>query len=395
MGWIFLLLYFTAFYFYKIRDFFNPGMITCLSWCVVLIAYHLLNHPLYSLSSIFYPTIFFWCVAFVFGTEISSSKRYKISKYVHPSNQISNQLLYLIVFFMLAFSVLMTFYEAHTMGLGVVGLTRNVNLSEKLVLPISLKIVLFFSSVLTPVVLLVLIEKFSRYKKAIVIVLFMLLIVLSGSKSSVFGFFSAIIFLLFYKKRIKLLTIVFMAFCALLLMIVITLFRDKNAETDFFKIVYIYFLSPLTAFDYLLQGRIVPNETPVASTVLGLIYRIFNKMGVCQIPSANLGFIFVPLPTNVYTLLLTGYLDFGYYGMFVFSFFYGVIWGWLYSFVRQNFLFAKLLYASFYFVLIFQFFADFVFPYLVIFIYQILFSLLFFVRIKRPYMFRLSNKRTA
>ena len=382
MGWLILLCIFTAFYYYKVRDFFTPGMITCLTWIVVVTAYIFLKHPLYELSALFYPTIFFWCVSFVFGSDLTASKKFCHSKHIYQSIQLRPSSVYRIVFFLAFFSVLMTFFVAKTMNMGVIGLTRNVNLSESLKMPFALRIVLFITTIIFPLFLLVITSRIGFLKKATVFMLFAVLTILSGSKSSVFGILCAALFIMFYRRKIVVWKVLFVIAIALLMVVIITFFRDKNPQTDFLELIYIYFLSPLTAFDYLLQGKIVPNDMPFASTVFGLFYRILQKAGLYSVPKSGLGFIFVPLPTNVYTLLLTGYLDFGYYGMFVFSFAYGLLWGWFYSFAKRGFTFPKLLYATFYYSLVFQFFADFVFPYLVIFIYQAFVLFLPYVRIK-------------
>ena len=72
----------------------------------------------------------------------------------------------------------------------------------------------------------------------------------------------------------------------------------------------------------------------------------------------------VPVPTNVYTVMSDPFADFGYIGIFVFAVIEGLFWGFLYKRgVQQNKIQWKIFYAVYFYTLIFQFFADYIFTF--------------------------------
>ena len=69
-------------------------------------------------------------------------------------------------------------------------------------------------------------------------------------------------------------------------------------------------------------------------------------------------FVWVPLPTNVYTVFQPFYLDFGYKGVAVFAMFYGVVSGWCYRQMRYGSGVAKCLYVYITYALVLQFYQE-------------------------------------
>ncbi len=369
----FLLIVFT-------KDFFNPACITSVVWFVISIAYTQIEHDLFPLSSTFFTVVLFWVYSFSFGVLLTYKRKYKICNKIHESIQIRFSKIESLIILFLLLSVFLLFIESVKTGYSIFGLVRNYQL-QKSSSTISISIVSFILTFIVPFILYDLMESKSR-KKIIVFILYLVIVVLSGSKSTFMSFFSMLVFLLLYRKKIKLKLIILLIVFMLVILYIITFSRDKNVYHSLTDLFFIYLFSPLTAFDQVLNKNVIPNETPFGSITFGIFYRIFNKLGLCNIPNNGLGFINVPLPTNVYTVMLTGYLDYGILGMNIFSFLYGLMWGYLYSFVRRNFLFFKLIYGSFYYVLVFQFFSDYVFPYLMVFIYPIVILLFSFFKIK-------------
>lgn len=354
------------------KDFFNPACITLFVWAIVEILYQNVNHGLNKLSPLFFKITFFYCLSFSLGSLLVSNSKFKVSSNLYEFPKIKINKLHLFLIVLLLLSTVLVVFGAIKQGISPIGYVRNIGLNSENV-PANVKIINLITTLVYPLVFLYIESKTKKSKKILVFILFLLISVLSGSKSAVMQIFITSAFLLFYHKKFKILLSIFMVSFLVAAFVIITLLRDNgNSDIDFFELIYIYFFSPLPAFDLLINNKIHANEIPFAGTVLGLVYRAAAKFFGTSVPKSGLGFVLVPVPTNVYTIMVTGYLDFGRYGMFVFSFFYGLFWGWFYSFVKRNYMFHKLLYACFLNVLLLQFFADYLFPYLAIFIYQFL-----------------------
>lgn len=360
------------------RDLFNPACITCIVWCTLIFLYQTIDTGLNKLSPLFFKLVFFWCLSFTIGCLLVSNLKFT-SKYSKIKFQNINLIgLYWCLLFLLLLSFILIFINADKIDISPIGYVRNIGLNSPTI-PYDVKIINFVTTIIYPVVFLFLETKAPTIKKFVIFILYLFLSVLSGSKSQVMQIALTSIFLLFYRKRFNYLLFLVVALFLILAVVVITLYRDNgNSKIDFLELIYIYFFSPLPAFDLLINNEIVAQNTPWGSTVFGVLFRICSKLFGTDIPSPGLGFVEVPVPTNVYTVMLTGYVDFGIIGMFFFSFFYGMLWGWFYSFVKRENTFYKLLYACFFHVLVLQFFADYFFPYLMIYIYQVLILILIY-----------------
>ena len=354
------------------KNFFNPACVTCLVWCAVLILYQTTNHGLKELSPLFFKMTFLWCLFFSIGCVCTSNMNFHTDVALSKLPKINVKKAYIALLLLLTVSLCIILAGAKKTGISAVGYVRNVSLNSENV-PYNVKVVNFITTLIYPLIFLFLSTDSQKTKKFLVFLLFLFLSVLSGSKSQVVQIFITCLFLLFFHKKTKLRFLVLMSFVLVGAVSIITLLRDNgNSEINILKLIYIYFFSPLPAFDLLINNKISANAMPFAGTVLGLFYRIVSKFEGAEVPNSGLGFVLVPVPTNVYTVMLTGYLDFGRNVMFVFSLMYGMLWGYFYSFVKRNYKFYRLLYACFLNVLLLQFFADYLFPYLAIFIYQIL-----------------------
>lgn len=73
------------------------------------------------------------------------------------------------------------------------------------------------------------------------------------------------------------------------------------------------------------------------------------------------GYFFVPLPTNVYTVIGPFWLDFGYVGVVVYSFIIGSVSGFLYRIALNKELWAVIAYSFFACTLVLQFFGEYIF----------------------------------
>ena len=130
---------------------------------------------------------------------------------------------------------------------------------------------------------------------------------------------------------------------------------SENPEEDY---LYTYLLSPLAAFDLLLNSNAVLDYGEPGSATFSFFYKILNSIGANYKITDFGGWVHVPLITNVFTIMRGYYMDWGMTGIFIMSLVMGVIWGSLYALQKKNYPVYMLLYALIVCYLFFQTFGD-------------------------------------
>ena len=168
-----------------------------------------------------------------------------------------------------------------------------------------------------------------------------------------------------------------------LLVAIVEMRGDKNTFASFSIVKYltIYLLSPLTAFDQVVTGKL---SVPVHLNG-GYVFVFFYKL--TSIVTGEKATIFgpwvnVPLPTNVYTVLAPSYIDFGIFGIVLSSSIQGIVWGTIYGFVKRNFLIFKIIYGTMLYYMVLQFFSDYFAYSFSVFIQYFILSIILVVKIK-------------
>jgi oligosaccharide repeat unit polymerase len=179
-------------------------------------------------------------------------------------------------------------------------------------------------------------------------------------KGTIFFVFICIMFVLFEKKKIKLESIAMAGILLLAFFYFFNLARSgensdyQKNETllDFFAM---YALSPPVAFCQLL-----PEVTQQFGTnTFESIYLFLRRYGADVVVKEKLQeFVFVPIPTNVYTMFQPFFIDFGYKGIAFFAAIYGTMSGYFYRLFRNGNSFGKCIYTYIVNVLILQFYQE-------------------------------------
>lgn len=125
-------------------------------------------------------------------------------------------------------------------------------------------------------------------------------------------------------------------------------------DYDYLSFIQIYLLSPMAAFDSVLTGDMIVKSDIFGEFTFNAFTRLFygNNNDLFSLER----WAYVPLPTNVYTIMFDYYVDFGYCGILFFSIFMGAFFGYFYSFYRRNISCFCLLYPFLFFLLVIQFF---------------------------------------
>ena len=198
-------------------------------------------------------------------------------------------------------------------------------------------------------------------------------------KGMVFFLFAAILFTLYEKRVIRMRSIFFSALFIVVLFFFINVERDYREDanpdeaTTFLDFFAIYVLSPSVAFE-----RVQEDLSPqFGSHTFQTLYLFLNRFGGDYEVNTKLQeFVWVPLPTNVYTVFQPFFEDFKYKGVALFALFYGLFSGWCYRLMRNGDGFGKCLYVYVVYVLALQFFQENVFVSIVTIIQFMFFVLL-------------------
>lgn len=222
----------------------------------------------------------------------------------------------------------------------------------------------------------------NRYNKKflIVIIVNVIFAILSMSKSSIlFPVISLFaIFSLYNKIPIKRLL------CAIILIYILfyTVQSVRSADSDdnisktFFTS---YFLAGIPALDKIVQSDM--SSSVSGRMVFSIYYNSIKKFSPDDYVSSDFknditdnGYIYVPYPTNVYTMIGSFWLDYKYYGVILFSFIIGYLSGYFYKLYRSDIKWGVIIYSYLLCVLILQFFGEYIFRNLSYFIQLIALS---------------------
>ncbi len=180
-------------------------------------------------------------------------------------------------------------------------------------------------------------------------------------KGMLFFLLSSLLYVLYAKRVIRMRSMVLSVLSVVLVFFLINMARDYREDADpndamtFLDFFGIYVMSPAVAFEQV-QEDLTPQW---GSHTFQTIYLFLARWGGDYEVNKKLQeFVWVPLPTNVYTIFQPFFEDFKYKGVAFFAFFYGVFTGWFYRLARNNNGFGKCAYAMVVYVLALQFYQE-------------------------------------
>ncbi len=180
-------------------------------------------------------------------------------------------------------------------------------------------------------------------------------------KGMLFFLFAGVLFVLYEKRVIKMRSILISSAVLILVFFLFTTARsyredaDPNEDLTFLDFFAIYVLSPAVAFEYV-EEDLTPQ---LGSHTFQTIYMFLNRFGGDYEVNAKIQeFVWVPLPTNVYTVFQPFFEDFKYKGVALFAMFYGVLSSLAYRMARNGNSVGKCLYVYVVYVLALQFFQE-------------------------------------
>lgn len=350
-----------------VKSIWHPAILCMSSWIFILVLYLFTNHPLYPLSNKFYISFSLWIFPFTIVSLLIGNMHFKIPSLLKSNTYNGVVIDFLYPLLLLSFLIIdYQYYSLVGGSLDPFNELRGITLEgTRTVFPTYAVIFMYFS-IPAQITLLLFILKYGLFsKKTIVLLLFTLSSVLiSATKGTIVVFTFSLIYLLYKKKQISYMKVCICILSLFSFIFIITLMRNMNNEVDYKDLFFGYILSPLPAFDMLVNGIVNWGDKSVfGSETFVFFRRLLSTLGLIEFQDVRVAdnWVNVPVRTNVYTVMSSFYMDFGNVGIFLFSILYGSIYGLIYNYSKKNVLLFIILYASWAPFLVLQFFSDYFF----------------------------------
>ena len=336
---------------------YNPLFITFLLWGFLLFIYATVDHNLYELTDKFYLLLFLYLICFLGGFIVPYLLEIKKLRGFRNDNIYIKRFNYFNSIYKV--SLVITSYLSLRYILLLLSGTNIYALTIVNKKPIDVQIMNYFNVI--PLCLffdIILYENIQKYK--FFLFLFILSILLTFGKMLVMQVFIGAAIILYSKRIIKLRHILFASVTLILGLIFLQTLRYEDSDSSnklqyTIKILVIYMLSPLKAVDKVFNNEIYLGH----GHLFGFIYRVLEKIfHIRLLPKENIyTWVFVPVPTNVYTIMKNSYVDYGSKGMMLYSFFIGFFWSAIYQRQVMNVALKIFFFCNIY-ILVIQFFDD-------------------------------------
>ena len=101
----------------------------------------------------------------------------------------------------------------------------------------------------------------------------------------------------------------------------------SNEKQNPFELLGVYIYSPIIAF-----GELSQNSENFGENTFRFFYTLTYKMGMNDIEPVKVlqEYVYIPIPTNVYTIMQPFYRDFSVFGIFYGAIFYGLFYSVIY-----------------------------------------------------------------
>lgn len=346
-----------------------PVSITFLIWTALIFLYQYLPTNLYPLTDLFYVILFlfllFYLLGHIFSIICFGNVTYK-NEYYEDERKLKLSIY---------FCILISLYQIYR----YIAIYRSgVNvyiMSVKEGWPTDLRVINYINVFCIALYFYILSKKKKMQRiELLYIFLFTIAIGLRLAKLGVMQLFCGMLAVLWIRKKIKFRHLILLSAIIIVLLFVLTIIREEHAEkgTDLIVNIFaVYALSPLKAADLLFNGEVNIGH----HRFFGFVFRVLSKLFKINFdfPKEEItNFVYVPVPTNVYTIMDLIYTDFGLLGTIFYAFLLGLSWGTLYRYKNNPHIY--MIYIINIYTIFFQFFDDIIINYFSVFLQGVIFS---------------------
>ena len=375
---VLILLFLLIINWFLYRQWVSPAIITTTLWLFLSIIYNLTDHGLYALSDKFYLIVILWNLGFSISCYLSGKL-----KIIAPQASVSLEKENTWKFFLplICISLLITIYGRIQIGLAynssnilagiyahsVTSLSGGISPIQ---LPFYYSIAQEFSTYSLVIIgSLMYFHDKKDYKLIFILLLFIIFTILRSNKFSICQCLFYFITLRVLTKGISKKTLLLFGGIFIFFIVGTQVLRrsDGDSTINLINMISVYFLSPLPAFDYVINAPINLIEDFNGEYTFRAFIPYINLLGYNLVGNSdpfNLNFwTYTPLHVNVYTVFFSFYVDFGLPGIIGASLIYGAFFGYLWKGCSKRIPMFMVAYASMSYILFFQFFADFLISY--------------------------------
>ncbi|WP_279148852.1 O-antigen polymerase [Segatella bryantii] len=343
---------------------FSPWILTISIWLFILLLLQIEKGLLYPLTNKFYYSLSLWLVSFTF---FSIASYYLIPNRANQAQNFAspihvNKLFFNCLVMLLTIIAPLYFYQVLKAVLAMSTTEIMMNIRTFNIGGDKSFGILNYANIIGQALLAVAIwryPKISGWKLTLIIVCNIISAFSIMGKMPFVFIIAIIIFALYEKKIIKIRTIALWTIPLFFLFYIFTNARqgdDEQSQLSLADFLGMYILSPPVAF-----GLITENiHTQFGLSTFSSIYRFINDWGLghYEIKDGIQEFVYVPVLTNVYTILQPFYEDFGYKGVTYFGMLYGILTGTTFKLSHNGNGIAKCIYSYIAVNLILQFFQE-------------------------------------
>ena len=379
------------------KDILHPVFICSTMWFLLPFIYELLcfsNTHYHILSDRFYYMILSFFIPFLILVTliVKKCKRKKIYRVKSESCVHMTNLLYICIFFNLVLILRIAILcESFNIATIVQRFRIVITESPHMITP-DIKLLLYIFNLTPPLFCYIFLFNY-KIKRTVLFIFcleFLVITLLYVSKGRMMKYFVMIFSILFLKKKLNLKVIFISILLVFSLIFFMTISRDQKFMENFTFIdyIFVYLLSPLPAFDMLINNKVDFGNLSGGTRLFIFPLRVISRITGIPLPEFDKLFINIPfqdgyVPTNVYTALSGSIMDFGDIGCVLYGILLAIFFGFSYklfgSSKRIEFI---LFYLLIVYCLVFQFFGDLFFTFFSMIVQDFICSFLVVNRIK-------------
>jgi oligosaccharide repeat unit polymerase len=361
-----LALMIAGFLYFRIGDMFSPWMLTVGIWFFILFLLLTQKGLLYPLGDQFYVCLFIWVPILCLSSIITYlvMPKVKNEEVTKKSSIDINKGMFNCVFLILMIIAPLYLYKVLKIvsAYDMTDFLYNIRLYN--IFGDTSFGILNYAHVFGQAALVIALWRYPKMPlwQVVLIVMANLMCVFAiMTKTTLLFLFVAIIFVLYEKGIVKARSIFISSIVIVCIFFFFNVARESQSDGKadswtMLDFICMYILSPSVAFGYVGDNL----SSQFGYSTFSAIYQFLNGWGLgnYEIRPGIQDFVFVPIPTNVYTIFQPFFEDFRYEGIAFFALVYGVFTGMAYRLCRNGNAAGKCIYTFFVLHLILQFFME-------------------------------------
>ena len=367
------------------KDVLNPVFITYTIWFIFPLFYDIMcciSEGYHELSFRFFAVVTFFLILFTFFFTLAyrGTKQRNVRMVGFKFPRLDKEKLIAFVFVVNVLYVYSIFRLCKTSSvIMVINKYRLISLTQPQLITKPITILETLSYLIVPMIahMLVYENKYSKGTRILLTGVYFVVPVVVASKASLLKRLVIFVSCIYATKKKKKPPVFLMIGIVTVLLMFLIISRDHvkvnggGTSGSLTSYMFGYVFSSIPAFDMLLNGEILVSTAIPGERSFYFWFLLLSKMGFCNRPIDYKDMYTVPVPggeayTNVFTGMGPYFIDFGLIGVLVFALLSGILFGFVYKKYRcDSSPFFFITYLVLVYGLVFQYFGDMIFVYIV------------------------------